>query len=63
LAEVYRIDVDDDDLMSRRSWRWLHVRISGLLDRPPVWVPYGDGKLAAVPSTRLGYALRPPEFD
>lgn len=31
LHERYGIDVEDDNLLSRRSWRWLRVRISGLL--------------------------------
>ena len=60
---MYGIDVDDDHLLSRRSWRWLNLRISGLLERPPVIVSYGDGKLASVPDTRIGYALYPPEFE
>ena len=62
LHDVYGIDVNDDDLLSRRSWRWLRVRIGGLLEMPPTFAPYGDGKVAAIPSTRLGYALNPPEF-
>lgn len=63
MHDVYGIDVDDDDLLSRRSWRWLNVRIAGLLECPPVLVPYGDGKLTSVPATRTGYALHPPEFE
>lgn len=32
LHEVYGIDLDDRDLLRARSWRWLKVRIVGLLD-------------------------------
>lgn len=28
------VDVEDDDLMTSRSWRWLTVRITGLLNHP-----------------------------
>ncbi|WP_018793575.1 hypothetical protein [Salinispora arenicola] len=31
LHEVYGIDVEDPDVMRRRSWRWLRVRVAGLL--------------------------------
>jgi hypothetical protein len=35
-----------------------------LLDTPPAFVSYGEtGKLATVPTTRLGFALNPPKFD
>lgn len=34
LHDVYGIDVDDDQLLTARSWRWLNVRIGGLLNRP-----------------------------
>jgi hypothetical protein len=60
---VYGIDVNDDDMLARRSWRWLNVRIAGLLDRPPAYVAYGEGQVAVVPTTRLGFALRPPQFE
>lgn len=43
--------------MRERSWRWLQMRILGLLDRPPLISP--DGR--AIPSTRLGLALFPPQ--
>lgn len=62
---MYGLDVDDAALMGGRSWRWLRTRVLSLLDRPPTFVAYKAGKgtrLAAVPSTRLGYALAPPEF-
>ncbi|NUT31527.1 MAG: hypothetical protein HOV79_00480 [Hamadaea sp.] len=32
LHERYGIDIDDRALMRRKSWRWLEVRILGLLD-------------------------------
>ncbi|MEU5945141.1 hypothetical protein ABZ793_06210 [Micromonospora sp. NPDC047465] len=31
LHDVYGVDVEDRRLMQRRSWRWLEVRITGLL--------------------------------
>ncbi|MFG2059663.1 hypothetical protein ACGFI9_37195 [Micromonospora sp. NPDC048930] len=31
LHDVYGIDVEDRPLMRDRSWRWLEIRISGLL--------------------------------
>lgn len=31
LHDVYGIDVEDRELMRSRSWRWLEVRITGLL--------------------------------
>ncbi|MGI5178675.1 hypothetical protein ACQEVZ_20295 [Dactylosporangium sp. CA-152071] len=31
LHEVYGVDVEDRALMRARSWRWLQVRIQGLL--------------------------------
>lgn len=54
---MYGVDIEDDRLLERRSWRWLASRISGLLDRPLVFTP--DGR--AVHSTRLGLALFPPQ--
>lgn len=63
MHEVYGIDVGDDDLMESRSWRWLQARIAGLMSRPPVYVSYALGeRVAAVATTRLGYALNPPDF-
>lgn len=52
---MYGIDVDDDELLTRRTWRWLQARIGGLLN---VQIVAPDGTL--VPATRLGWALRPP---
>lgn len=52
--------------MRSRTWRWLSIRIRGLLDRPPVFLAYQSGehmKFSAVPSTRIGYALNPPKFE
>ncbi|WP_091638497.1 hypothetical protein [Micromonospora pallida] len=31
LHDVYGVDVEDRALLRTRSWRWLDVRISGLL--------------------------------
>lgn len=59
LAEVYGIDVEDDDLLTRRSWRWLCNRITGLIDRPPTITPTGH----VLASTRLGLALNPPREE
>jgi hypothetical protein len=42
---VYGIDVDDEQLMTARSWRWLRVRIDGLFN---------------IPDTRIWRALQPP---
>lgn len=28
---MYGVDVEDEQLLRRRSWRWLRVRIFGLL--------------------------------
>jgi len=65
LHDTFGIDVDDEALMKARSWRWLRTRISALLDTPPQHVSYGEfgGRLAAVPITRIGYALNPPKFS
>jgi hypothetical protein len=44
-----QIDVEDSALMRARSWRWLRVRILGLLDVPPCGfrdVTTGSGKTA-----------------
>jgi hypothetical protein len=53
-------------VLATRSWRWLRTRIISLLDRPGTFVrfPVKDGeKFTIVPSTRLGYALKPPSFE
>lgn len=51
--------------MRARSWRWLRTRVSALLDAPPQWVAYGEfgSRLAPVPTTRIGLALNPPDFQ
>lgn len=56
LHERYGLDVEDDDLMTTRSWRWLRTRITGLLKIPPTVTP--DGR--AIAATRVGLALFPP---
>nr|WP_107088761.1 hypothetical protein [Actinoplanes missouriensis] len=45
LHSEYGIDVDDRALMRRRSWRWLQIRIEGLV----------------LTKSRLSRALNPPE--
>jgi hypothetical protein len=55
LHERYGIDVDSG-VLRQRTWRWLRVRIVGLLDVPPTVAPDGS----AFPATRIGLALRPP---
>lgn len=52
---MYGIDTGSG-ILRERSWRWLTVRISGLLARPPGFHP--DGR--AIHSTRLGLKLHPP---
>jgi len=54
LHDVYGIDVGDPVLMSSRSWRWLRVRILGLLDAAPQYVPLTDGSVRIMPGSRLG---------
>lgn len=52
--------------MTARSWRWLRIRIIGLLEQPASVVAYQVGdvmKLAQIPATRIGLALNPPVFD
>ena len=70
LHQTFGIDVEDRTMMARRSWRWLQVRVRGLVDAPPAYVPvpFGDEqqqgvKLLAIPQTRLGYALYPPGLE
>ena len=48
------IDVGDPVLMKSRSWRWLRVRILGLLDADLHYVPLADGSVTAIPGSRLG---------
>jgi hypothetical protein len=49
--------------MSRRTWRWLRVRITALLARPPAIVDPGMGsEVIEIPSTRFGLALNPPSI-
>lgn len=32
---MYGVDLEEDpDLLSSRSWRWVRVRVQGLIDRP-----------------------------
>jgi hypothetical protein len=46
--------------LRQRTYRWLKVRILGLLDVPPAIVYLPDGRFIEVPQTRLGLALEPP---
>lgn len=55
LHEVYGIDLEDPRL-ARRSWRWLRIKIIGLLTAPPIFRPDG----VVVPSTRLGREMWTP---
>lgn len=57
LHDVYGIDVEDG-ILDRRSWRWLEQRIAGLMASRSV-APSGD----LVPTTRIGWALRPPSVQ
>jgi hypothetical protein len=58
---VYGIDIENRKLLRRRTWRWLRVRILGLLTIPPVVVPTEtDQPALVIPQTRLAYALDPP---
>lgn len=56
------VDVGDAQLMRSRTWRWLRVRIEGLLSVPPVlsWNP--EGHPVWVQQTRLGLTLDPPKL-
>lgn len=63
---MYGIDVDDEALMSARSWRWLRMRVVGLMSRPSSMFAYTAGettRIAVVPTTRVGFALNPPTFE
>ncbi|MDA8440492.1 MAG: hypothetical protein M0Z51_16760 [Propionibacterium sp.] len=40
--------------MASRSWRWLRVRILGLLDAPGEFVTLADGSMLPAPGSRLG---------
>jgi hypothetical protein len=46
-----------------RSWRWLWVRIVGLLSVPPVILFVPDGRQLRIPQTRLALALEPPDLE
>ena len=48
----------DKTLMRSRSWRWLRVRILGLLDADLQYVPLADGSVTTVPGSRLGRHFR-----
>jgi hypothetical protein len=61
------IDVGDRSLtgvMKTRTWRWLKVRIEGLLSVPPVlvWTPDEKPIPVWVQQTRLALALDPPDL-
>jgi len=34
MQDVYGIDISDPAVLDGRSWRWLSVRIGGLLEHP-----------------------------
>ena len=59
LHDMYGIDVSNHELMRSRTWGWLQDRISGLVNAPPIITATGH----AVPATRLGWELNPPNFD
>jgi hypothetical protein len=44
-------------MLRGRSWRWLRIRVEGLLAVPPQVTDSG----VVVQATRLGGQLRPPE--
>lgn len=52
------IDFGDDELMARRSWRWLRARILGLLTAPPVALEPFSGTVLY--GTRLQAVITPP---
>ncbi len=58
LHEVYGFDTGAPGALEDRSWRWLQVRILGLLQIPPTVIPLTDVR---VPATRLGRALHKPD--
>lgn len=39
LHEVWGVDVEDDALMTARSWRWLELRLSDLVLHGPRLAP------------------------
>ena len=61
LHAVYGIDCEDAHLMASRSWRWLKVRIDGLLTTPPTVTVYPTGDRQVIHATRVAFALNPPE--
>ena len=61
LHDVYGIDCGDMQMMRARSWRWLKVRVDGLLTGPPTVVVYPSGQSQILPTTRVGFALNPPK--
>jgi hypothetical protein len=44
-------------ILRERSWRWFAVRVMGLINKPPGFMPDG----AQMPLTRIGLALNPPK--
>lgn len=56
LHERYGLDLTEPVLRGR-SWRWLRIRVEGLLAVPPQVTDSG----VVVQATRLGGQLRPPE--
>jgi hypothetical protein len=53
------VDVDAPEIRRGRTWRWLRVRIEGLLSAPPQIVIDGRGNPVRVPQSRLALGLEP----
>lgn len=63
MHERYGVDVGSG-ILDRRSWRWLKVRIEGLLAVPSAPSEYHTDKglkRTAIHQTRVGLALEPPD--
>lgn len=63
--EVYGLSLTPD-FMRSVSWPWFTRRAIGLLTRPVVFMQQDLGsktRIVSIPTTRLGMALRPPNFN
>lgn len=63
--EVYGISLTPEFLRSV-TWPWFTRRAIGLLTRPPIHMQQDLGRktrIVDIPTTRLGYAIRPPNFN